>query len=387
MERTGRVTPECYVQAIGNSIFELSSVLWTTAIAATLYMFVLKRMPADQVEKKLGLMFLVCLGIPILLACLPLFDDGYGPSGAWCWVRAGTSKTYWQFIIFYGPLWIAIGFNAFVYVRTWRLLRRTLDAAGGGAGDETYKKLHAVMQRLQMYPFILLIVWLFASINRLYEALSGGDQVFALYFLQKVFSSSQGLLNSLVYGFSGGVREAIAERLAKCCPRLFKDPSLSAAGLTGAARSMAVTAGGGGDAAGADVIGSGKAAAMGMGITTGMATAVGGAGSINGERVHLQLEGDGDGFDDGDIHVTVPPPAASVSLGMGLQPRVAQQQPAFGTSAPGLAATVVRNPINAAAAAAAAATLPPPGAADTGAVADGAALPSRSDRVKGMQQQ
>jgi len=46
-------------------------------------------------------------------------------------------------------------------------------------------------------------VWLFASINRVYELAADGDQIFALYLLQRSLSSAQGLLNAFAYGFSG----------------------------------------------------------------------------------------------------------------------------------------------------------------------------------------
>jgi hypothetical protein len=266
MERNKTTTTECLVQAIGNSIFELSSVLWTTAIAATLYMFIFKRMQAEQVEKTLPIMFAVCFGIPLFLGLLPLSNGAYGPSGAWCWIRTAEGYDYWQFIIFYGPLWLAVAFNTFVYVRTWRLLRQTLRTSANAATDETYKRFRAVMSRLQMYPFILIAVWLFASINRVYEAATGGKQVFALYFLQRFFSSSQGIMNALAYGLSGGVREALREKLAKCFPGLFKDPSLQAAGIdtmgglgVGRAGAGGGGAGGGGGGGGAGGQGEGQA--------------------------------------------------------------------------------------------------------------------------------
>jgi hypothetical protein len=63
------------------------------------------------------------------------------------------------------------------------------------------------------------VVWSFATVNRIWEA-AGGRQVFALYLLQRTFSSTQGLLNALAYGLSPGVREAIRELIVpycKCC--------------------------------------------------------------------------------------------------------------------------------------------------------------------------
>ena len=74
----------------------------------------------------------------------------------------------------------------------------------------TQARFTLIMQRLRFYPFILLIVWGPASVNRILEAATGGSaSFFPLYFLQRVFSSSQGLLNALAYGFSRGIKEAV----------------------------------------------------------------------------------------------------------------------------------------------------------------------------------
>lgn len=303
MEATNIVTTECYVQAIGNSIFELASVLWTTAIAATLYMFIFLRMTPDAVESKFRYMFLFCYGIPVILGLLPLSNNAYGPSGAWCWIRTNKGFEYWQFIQFYGPLWIAIIFNTFVYVRTWRLLRRIYETNSGN--DETYQRLKGVMQRLQMYPFILLIVWVFASINRLYEAFSDGKQIFALYLLQRAFSSSQGLLNAIAYGVSNGVREAIKESAAKLCPRLFRDPSLQAAGIEsmgGLGIGSSNNGNGGGNNPLTPFTGSDKNG------TPGGISSVGQKINSVTSRTNLPTDLDDD-VDDSDIRVQVPPSA------------------------------------------------------------------------------
>jgi len=266
------VSGACLAQALGNSFLELSSVMWTTTIAYTLYLFVALRLSPEAVERRFPLMLAWAVGFPLAMALLPLADNAYGAAGAWCWVRP--EKAAWGFVQFYVPLWSAMLFNAAVYCKTYALLRSTInagansgsvgggggsaaaaaaaaansggagvaraggagggiDASSGGAGgvpasalaaaanDETQAKLSRILQRMQVYPFILVAVWLFASVNRVYEAASGGHQVFALFFLQRVFSSSQGLLNALAYGFSDGVREAVRAELAAALPRYF----------------------------------------------------------------------------------------------------------------------------------------------------------------------
>src|SRR6185369_14806047 len=95
------------------------------------------------------------------------------------------SKSYWRFISFYAPLWLAVCINAYVYIAVLRMLRKSIAAAGSSTGDATTASIRAMMRRLQMYPFILVIVWSFATIIRLYELATGGDQIFTLFLLQR----------------------------------------------------------------------------------------------------------------------------------------------------------------------------------------------------------
>jgi hypothetical protein len=299
-------TPLCLAQAIGSSYFELSSVLWTTAIAATLYLFVFKRMAAEAVERLLPLYALVCVGAPLLLALLPLADASYGPSGAWCWVRP--ERVAWVFAQFYAPMWIAVAFNATVYVGTRRLLLKTVEASSASgelAADETALRLRRLIERLQLYPAILVVVWTFASVNRVYEAATGSaEPVFALLFLARTFSASQGALNALAYGFSDGVRGAVRDELAMLCPRLVRraeDPVAAGIGIAGR------NALGGGTGAVAAI--SGLAAVA----SPAQATFASRSAAAGAERERLAAAGDGAGDDDDaddvrDLAVVVPPP-------------------------------------------------------------------------------
>lgn len=244
------VTGLCYAQAILNSYFELSSVLWTTAIAATVYMFVSQRMSTEAVEGRLKYFIAYCCGIPLLLAILPLTDKAYGASGAWCWIKS--DKIAWTFVIFYIPLWLCWIINCAVYFRTYSILSRTIEAstatrvnvnqndesvsANGAIPtavavvapiDESETKLKRILNQLQWYPIVLICVWLFASINRVYEAANGGKQIFALFFLHKVMSSSQGLLNALVYGLSDGVKTAVWAKVIEYFPSLNRNNTSS----------------------------------------------------------------------------------------------------------------------------------------------------------------
>lgn len=174
MQAGGPITTQCIAQGVLDSFFELASVTWTSAIAAVLFMSVFQRKSADDVQRRFPQFCAVCFGVPLVLALLPLIDNSYGPSGAWCWV----TKDGWRFGQFYVPLWICIAFNSVIYFRVLRLLRRTLKAAG--PNDATAATIRKFTKRLSWYPFILVIVWFWATVNRIYEA-SGGAPLFWLY--------------------------------------------------------------------------------------------------------------------------------------------------------------------------------------------------------------
>lgn len=94
------VTPQCYVQAVGNSAFQLSSVLWTSAIAMTLYLSVVQRMRPEQTEAFFPWFLVVCWGVPLVLAVLPFINSAYGAAGGWCWIVE--EQIVWRFIQLYG---------------------------------------------------------------------------------------------------------------------------------------------------------------------------------------------------------------------------------------------------------------------------------------------
>jgi hypothetical protein len=206
-------SPACLVQALGNAEFELASVLWTGAIASALYAQVFLGWRPERVAALWPRFVLICFCAPAALALLPLVAAGprvYGPSGSWCWLRP--SQTGWIFGVFYVPVWLTMIFNAIIYARTFAKLQALLQRGSNGdavTDAATAAKLTLVVERLKYYPYILLVVWLPASVSRVAQAALGGRALFPLLVLHRVCSSSQGLLNAIAYGLSRGVREAV----------------------------------------------------------------------------------------------------------------------------------------------------------------------------------
>eukprot|EP01138_Halocafeteria_seosinensis_P009201 gb/GECG01009403.1/.p1 GENE.gb/GECG01009403.1/~~gb/GECG01009403.1/.p1 ORF type:complete len:438 (+),score=38.00 gb/GECG01009403.1/:1-1314(+) len=214
-----KITPLCAAQATMESFFELSSILWTSAIAATLYMSVFMRLPATRIRSSFKYMVLVCQGIPLVLTAVPGALGKFGPAGAWCWINK--DEQGWRWGQFFAPLWLAIIFNAVVYIMIIRKIKG-FHRVTAAVDEESAQAMLNIVKRLRFYPLILVVVWIMATVNRIVEE-AKNEEVYALFFLQKIFSSTQGLLNAFAYGFSSGVREAIRDSISKQCPSLVKD--------------------------------------------------------------------------------------------------------------------------------------------------------------------
>lgn len=222
-------TARCYVQAVGNSFFDPASILWTTAIACTLYATVKWRWNVEPTCQVMSILSLVCFGIPLILTVSAGAAGAFGPSSGWCFIVS--QKAIWRFIVsgailapclqthdspvflpfvaagsnahspiliaaaalqvLYIPLWICVVVNVVLYARVRWSIQKALRAQAATAENAASRsRIEAVIARLQLYPLVLIGVWSFASINRIFEAATG-TQIFWLTLLHRTFSTSQ----------------------------------------------------------------------------------------------------------------------------------------------------------------------------------------------------
>jgi hypothetical protein len=221
---TVRISDICYFQAVTESYFNLASVAWVVAIAITLYRGVITRVPQHVLNASYWRYAAACWGIPIIFTALPAMDSAYGPADGWCWIV--DDKAYWWFIQFYAPLWMAAFAITYIYVCIICMLRGIVGRSGTMAVDPAVLRIREMISRLKYYPVILVVVWFWASVNRIYE-ISSGKHLFWLIILQRTFSNSQGLFNALVYGCGAAVRKAIwrsipatMKKRVCCCVRI-----------------------------------------------------------------------------------------------------------------------------------------------------------------------
>jgi hypothetical protein len=196
----GATNPECNLQSVLTSFGELASILWSTAIAFTLWQAVVRNNPSFGpvgIEKHTLVYHSIIWGITVLFTILPGTTKSYGDTGGWCWIiNTRDVDIAWRFVTFYIPLWIVIVFNAYVYAAVYYKLKMN-------SGDN-----EDVVARIKYYPLVLVCCWFWASINRLYEVISG-TSVFWLAALHILFASSMGFWNALVYGFTPIVRQRL----------------------------------------------------------------------------------------------------------------------------------------------------------------------------------
>jgi len=109
-------------------------------------------------------------------------------------------------ILFYVPLWIVVGFNAFVYYKLMKFLR-TINA-----------KVNR--RRISLYPLILVICWFFPSIHVLQSTFGRDTEL--MNALHNLSESMQGILNAIIYGMNTDVKKQWVYFLRKHFPRFFK---------------------------------------------------------------------------------------------------------------------------------------------------------------------
>ena len=105
---------------------------------------------------------------------------------------------------------MAICFNLYVYYLIYSGLAPIFRAAH----DDTAKGMLRMIERLKYYPLILIVCWIFATINRIYDSVHPNNPILALILLQTIFQSLQGILNALVYGLTPSVRNVWIESFA-----------------------------------------------------------------------------------------------------------------------------------------------------------------------------
>ena len=139
---------------------------------------------------------------PVAINWIPLINKGYGPSGAWCWIRSverSTCENYYygvvlQLVLWYIPLYVVLGILIIIYSVVMIKLclhRRKWKSLDPQAMSERRQALTYTLSLLA-YPVIYFVANIFPLINRLQGLTKPRDPSPVLWFLSGIIYHQQG---------------------------------------------------------------------------------------------------------------------------------------------------------------------------------------------------
>ena len=202
----------CETQALILNFSCLSSVLWTSVIAFTIYRSVV-------LEKKDGWKYevyylLYAFGVPLSVNFLPFITNSFGYAEGWCWItieggnfiQTFLGGNVWRIINYLAPLWLVIFFNFIMYWKTLRKIRSMID----NVTDEDLKK-NMLYNRLKLYPLMLLMCHLPVTVHRVlgFFNIVEESKVWLSSLFASFFLILSGFLNAVVYGLTDRVKQEL----------------------------------------------------------------------------------------------------------------------------------------------------------------------------------
>lgn len=193
----------CQIQGPFMEFTSLSSILWSSCIAYSLYNAVILEKPIG--EKLLLKYLMLSYGLPLILTIIPAVFRTYNLSGAWCWINSDYIITVvLRLSCFYVILWIATIFNITVYTKVILKIHKDFKNI-----IEYHKHNRALIRKLSMYPIILVITYAPISTIRIAQILKDFEVPFWLTCMATIGVSITGFANALVYGLTGPVTNAL----------------------------------------------------------------------------------------------------------------------------------------------------------------------------------
>lgn len=200
----------CTIQAVGNTLFPLSSVLWSSVIAYCLRRIVILE---DYLLMRYERYYLLyAYGLPLIALIPPAATGMFGYAQGWCWIKAEGDNyilgSVLRLLCFYVPLWSIILYNLVVYVKIIRKINLEIQFV-----TEDVQVRRSLVRRLVFYPIILIVCYTVVTIKRVIDALNPDEANLTLAITAWIFQCAHGFLNALAYGYSNSIKE----RLCNLC--------------------------------------------------------------------------------------------------------------------------------------------------------------------------
>lgn len=205
----------CFIQAIILNFSCLSSVLWTSVIAFTIYRSVV-------LEKTDGWKYevyylLYAFGIPLSLNFLPMLTDSFGEAEGWCWIDIEDSNfiqgflggNIWRVINYLAPLWIVMIINFYLHGESVKKIKKMIE----NIRDDFNRSV--LLNRLRLYPIMLLVCHTPVSVLRImgFFDIVDNETVWIPSLLASFFLILSGFLNAVVYGLTDRVKKELQKKL------------------------------------------------------------------------------------------------------------------------------------------------------------------------------
>jgi hypothetical protein len=199
----------CLIQAVLTNFGSLSSLIWTSIIAFSIFSVVILEVTNIQKHEK----YMLFLGyfVPIVLVWFPFITDSYGKDGGWCWLRNDKWRLLWSIGDFYAIVVIIVIVNIFTYYRVISEIRFEIGLLLESPHDLSNKAM--LFNRFSLYPLIIVICYLPILTERIYE-LATNESIYWLTLFSAAMTSIIGFLNAFVYGFTNNVLHTLSE---SCC--------------------------------------------------------------------------------------------------------------------------------------------------------------------------
>ena len=225
---------QCWFQGLATNYNFLSSAMWTVVIAYQLWLVTHHGKLLD--DQHMFRFHILCWGVPLLATLLPLTTSTYGDAddsiSEWCVIRSSSPSSSvaskaWTIAGFYLWLWIAVLAMLYFLVQVGRRFQQM--------GDSLAPVVRSSLNKLSLYPAIIVSCWLLPSIADMTQAFGPSADFHTptmrrLAFLSYVTPLLQGVLLSLVFTLRNPIvrdrwRVAIASTILAIAPQLC--PSLT----------------------------------------------------------------------------------------------------------------------------------------------------------------
>jgi hypothetical protein len=198
----------CFFTACLSQYFDVATFIWTSIVAYNIYLVMVKNM-GREVESYENLYHALSWGTSFVLMVVVAFSGGYGDAGLWCWIMP--THPLVQFFCYYLILILAFAFQATILFSVVLHVRSDPSSAASAS---------KVTFRLLSYLMVFFLVRCWSVFDRINDAASGGQPVFALSVLHSFFSPLQGFCNAIVYGLiTASVSDEWRNLLKKRCCR------------------------------------------------------------------------------------------------------------------------------------------------------------------------